>query len=323
MMDRRRRLGLPAAGAAQRTRGRPISYLVDHWSFDPFLVVAVALALLHELGLHQLAGRSLPARTRGRRRRSVMFYGGLVVLVVTVASPIDYWSNRYYWVHITQHLLLMFAAPTLVVASAPWLPLAFGIGVGLRRHLLRTLYLSGWTAPLRAVGRFLVRPWVAVVIFNGVMVLWHLPVAFDLAYHNRFVHVWCMHGSFFLAGTLFWLQFIPSYPFRNKLDPVGQIAALLGTNVVMFVLAVSQSLFSATSWYPVYAHLPGVTLSPVADQQIGAAILWVCGDLWCYPALIVAVRRLMKSDGLDRSLDRLLRRDVQIMGFERSRSSPE
>ena len=73
----------------------------------------------HEIGLWRLARRSRPERTRERRIRSLWFYSGLGVLLIAVDSPIDYWSSSYFIVHMVQHLLLMFAAPSLVVAGAP------------------------------------------------------------------------------------------------------------------------------------------------------------------------------------------------------------
>jgi putative membrane protein len=286
-----------------------MSYLVDHWSLDPFLAVALVLVAWHEIGLARLRQRARPDRTRQRRIRSLAFYGGLAVLLLAVASPLDYWADAYFFVHMCQHLLLMFAAPTLVVAGAPWQPLLAALPRRWEHGVTRGTLRGGWSRPLRAVAGFLLRPWVSVTVFSLVMVAWHVPALFDLGATNQAVHIWLMHGSFFVAGVLFWLQFIPSPPFRRRMPDVSQVAALAGTNVVMWLLAMAMSIFSQASWYRVYGHVPGVTMPAFGDQQIGAAILWVCGDFWAIPALIVVVRRIIERDGgMGIALDKILSR---------------
>jgi putative membrane protein len=286
-----------------------MSYLLNHWSFDPFLVVAAGVAVWHEAGLRQLARRSRPQRSRERRLRSACFYAGLAVLLLAVESPIDYWADDYFFVHMVQHLLLMFAAPTLIVAGAPWQPLLAALPASFGRTATRSILAGGWSRPLRAATGFLLRPWVSVVLFNAVMIAWHVPALFDWGENNQAVHIWLMHGSFLAAGLLFWLQYIPSPPFRRRMPLTSRAAALFGTNVVMIMLAMSLSIFSRTSVYPVYSSLPGVTLPPFADQQIGASILWVCGDFWALPTMIVIIRQIIGSEGgLSATLDRGLRR---------------
>jgi putative membrane protein len=287
-----------------------MSYLTEHWSFDPFLIIAIIVAVWHEIGLARLARRSRPERTRQRRLRSLWFYGGLLMLLIAVQSPIDYWADDYFFVHMIQHLLLMFAAPMLIVAGAPWQPLLDGLPWRAGRSVTAGVMRGVWSRPLRAAGGWLLRPWVAVILFNAVMLFWHLPAPFDLAENNQYVHIWLMHSSFFLAGVLFWLQFIPSPPFRMRMAPEAQAAAIVGTNVIMWILAMSMSLMTQVSWYAVYNHIPGVSLAPFADQQIGAGILWVCGDFWAVPTLIVVVRRIIDADGsLGAAMDRILGRD--------------
>ena len=152
-----------------------MSYLTEHWSFDPFLILAVVVAVWHEVGLGRLARRSRPERTRERRLRSLWFYAGLAVLLLAVESPIDYWADDYFFVHMIQHLLLMFAAPSLIVAGAPWQPLLDALPGRSGRSVTRGVLAGGWSRPLRAAGGFFLRPWVAVALFNAVMIVWHLP----------------------------------------------------------------------------------------------------------------------------------------------------
>ncbi len=275
-------------------------YLTQHWSFDPFMIVVIVLVIWHEVGLAKLARRSGPEQTRQRRLRSLRFYAGLAVLLLAVQSPINYWSYDYFFIHMIQHLLLMFAAPTLVVAGAPWQPLL---------DAMPRVLSGAWTRPLGAAAGWLLRPWVSIVSFNLVMLAWHVPAMLDLAERNRTANIWLMHSSFFLAGILFWLQFIESPPFQRKMKLTSQAIALVGTNISMWLLAMAMGILTSVSWYSVYNHIPGVTLPPFADQQIGAGILWICGDFWAVPALTHVVRQIIAEDGgVGAAVDKILGR---------------
>lgn len=260
-----------------------------HWSLDPFILVVAVLVAVHQVGLRRLTSRSRPERAAAQRNQAALYYAGLGLLLISVISPIDYWSDVYFSIHMIQHLLIMFAAPILVVAGAPWLPYArvlprrarLGAGRGLQRT-------RGWWRG--GLAQKVWNPWVVIVLFNFIMVLWHVPGPFDLADRNLAVHIWLMHGSLFVAGVLFWREIIGSYPMRPRLNAWQRIGAIVGTNIVMWFLAIALGMLASKPWYAPYAQLSGTALSPLADQRIGAGLLWICGDFWAWPALSHIVR---------------------------------
>ena len=300
-----------------------MSYVTQNWSFDPVAIVMILTVVAHEIGLARLSLRSRASSQRLRRLRSLAFYGGLVTLALAIMSPLDFWSSDYFFVHMIDHLLLAFLAPILIVVGAPWVPLQFCLRVGARRSLGKFLFLSRGAAGLRKVGRGLRSPIFAVLFFNFVMVFWHIPSAYDYSETHQVIHIWLMHTSYVVAGVLFWLQILPSHPMRPSKGPVWQAGAILITNVVMTITAMSMSILTNSSWYRVYDHVPGVTMSPFTDQQIGAAILWVCGDFWALPMIYVVIRRAIESDGSVSDLvDRVFRsrhEDLEITAVHRNR----
>ncbi|NNN08567.1 MAG: cytochrome c oxidase assembly protein [Acidimicrobiaceae bacterium] len=291
-----------------------MSYVTQNWSFDPVAILMALTVVAYEIGLSRLSRRSRRTSQRQRRRRSFIFYGGLVTLGLAIMSPLDYWSSHYFFVHMIDHLLLAFFAPILIVLGAPWVPLQFFLPVRARRALGRFLFLSSGAGWLRAIGRGLRSPIFAVSFFNFVMIFWHIPVVYDYSDTHQLVHIWLMHTSFLVAGILFWLQILSSHPFHPVRGPVWQGGVILLTNAVMTVMAMSMSIMTNSSWYNVYAHVAGVTMAPLTDQQIGAAILWVCGDFWALPMLGMVIRRAIREEKHSGSLaDRLFRPHDEVL----------
>jgi cytochrome c oxidase assembly factor CtaG len=307
-----------------------MNYLTANWGYPWFAVLIVLFIGVHERGLRSLNRRSTKAHALRRRRRLWFSYAGLAVLALSVSSPLQFWAMEYFWVHMLQHVTVMLAAPALYVAGAPWLPLVHAVPVGPRRRLLRKIFVRETSHPLRRLFAFLVAPWTGVIFFNIVMVFWMLPVFFNPIMTRPDLHVGLMLSTFFVSGLLFWIQFIPSAPLRPKLSPAAQVGSLLATNLIMTIIAIVISFLVSVPSYDFGAmmvnmgsmSMPVITLNRLADQQIGAAILWVCGDFWCFPALTSALRRLMKDGDGPQVIDRLIRghRTMSVEEFRQGRA---
>jgi putative membrane protein len=278
------------------------------WQVTPVGVIAVVVGIAHEFGLRWLAHRQTPEHRRQFRRRSWAFYAGLLGLILVVSGPLERWGMKWLSVHMIIHVLEMFYLPPLLILGAPTVPLLFSLPIESRRRLLRSYYQDRSMRWLRGLHSTLTRPVVAVVVFNVVMVVWHIPVIFDWASWHGWVMDWLMAPSFVIVGLLFWRVILPSHPWPARGSTRVQIGAVIATAFEMLVLAMAMSIFTKGPWYSMNVAMEG-TASALRDQRWAAGILWICGDFWAVPALVLIAMRISKSGGgVSASFERALGR---------------
>jgi cytochrome c oxidase assembly factor CtaG len=278
------------------------------WHLTPVAVLALVAGIAHEIGLRRLARRQEPARRRRFRLRSLLFYGGLVAVALVASGPLERWSRRSLTVHMLTHVFEMFYLPVLLIVGAPWVPLVFALPVLARRRLFRWYHRAGAAAGLRWAHRVLVLPAVGVVLFNGAMIVWHLPAVYDWAVEHDWPVDWLMTPTYVLAGLLFWRVILPSHPWPSRGSTRMQVAAIVVTGFIMLAMAIALAVLSQGPWYQPNVVLEGAH-NALRDQRWAAGVLWVCGDFWAAPALVLVAWRLYGSDGgVSASFERALGR---------------
>jgi putative membrane protein len=221
---------------------------------------------------------------RNPNLRPVFFAAGIAVGFVALQSPIDVGGDQYLFsLHMLQHLLLMMVAPPLVLlgisgARPPW---------------------HGVTA-LRRVWWAITRPWPALVIFNVVMLVWHVPALYNTTLTIEPIHV-LEHLSFIAVGIIFWWPIVDPIrgPTTAAVTPLTKIAMLAISGIPPTVLGLIFAL-SPAAFYDFYARAPRLWgLSAVADQQIGGVAMLGLGNIIYAIAIVVIFIRLLSDPAAD------------------------
>ena len=267
------------------------------WPVEWPLAAIAAAALLYLLG-----GRlSATVSDAGKRWRGAAFYAGLATLALAVGSPVDAYAGELFWVHMVQHVLLMMVAPPLLLLGRPWPRLVRPLPLAVRRPLARGVLAGPALAPVRRAFRWLAAPLAAFVLFNGTLLLWHLPVLYDLTLRDGLAHD-LEHALFFGTALLFWVHLLPGASARPQLSDGARAVYGTGALVVSWILAIvlglaTQPIYGA---YAALGHRPG-GLSALADQQLAAGVMWVPGSVpYCIVLVVAALRWLNPAAGAAR-----------------------
>ena len=219
------------------------------WTFLPGAIAVVALLTVVYVRRRREAGASIG--------RLVCFLAGMALVLLALVSPVDRLAEQLFFMHMTQHLLLIDLVPILVL-----LGLTKVILRPATRRLVRLERAAGPLAhPVFAIGLYVVTMWV-----------WHVPALYDAALELPAVHV-LEHVTFAIAGGLYWWHLLSPIRSRKRLGGMGPVVYMVSTKVLVGLLGVGLA-FAPDVIYDFYERQPGYWgLSPGTDQAIGGLIM--------------------------------------------------
>jgi putative membrane protein len=241
--------------------------LWHHWTFDPFVLAPLLVAhWLYGRGVLRLWARAGRGRGIGVARVAA-FVLGEAVLIAALVSPLDALSETLLSAHMAQHLLLVAAAPLLLLAGQPATAFAWAIADGQRQKLARD-------GLVRGLGRRLawtLRPLPAAALHAVAMWLWHTPALFTAALASPVLH-FLEHASYFGTALLFWyaLERAARSPMTAPAGIAAAFLTLLQCGLLGTIITFAPAPLYAAG-YGDRALLWG--LSPIEDQELAGLLM--------------------------------------------------
>lgn len=233
------------------------------WNLDPAALIALTLLLAgYALAIGPLRAR-IPDSQPVASTRIALFLGGWASLVLVIISPLDTLGRYYLFsAHTAQLFIIITLSVPLLMAGLPdW---------------LTRLFLP--TQRMREAGGGLLFSVIAVLLFNGLILVWHAGPLYETALHNTFWHD-IQLLTFVVAGALTWWPLLTPANRHIRLTSPLQILYLAAESLPLDIFGVF-TIFAQGILYHTYAVAPRLWgVSPALDQQFGGGILAVPGNI--------------------------------------------
>lgn len=258
----------------------PQSFAWTEWRLYPDFLIGWLLLF----GFYLLAAgplrRYFPGSTPVSGWRLASFATGMGFMLVGLQGPLHELSDYFLFsAHMVQHLLIMLVMPAFLLIGTPgWMlrPLIEIPGVG-------------------RVARWLTHPIVAFALINVIFGAWHFPGPYDLMMRDHAVHK-VMHLMIMVTGGVMWWPVLSPLPELPRIAAPLQLLYLFILGMPMMVVA-ALITFAGDPLYGWYVEAPRVSwLSPLDDQRMGGAIMWVPGALTIWIAITVLYFRWTNRD---------------------------
>ncbi len=213
--------------------------------------------------------------------RQVLFSLGLWTVYLSEGTPIHIISELYLFsVHMFQHTLLTMILPPLILLGTPEWAL---------RPLLRR-------PGVKRVLRALVHPVPALLLFNLIYSLWHLPVAYQAILLYHWFHA-VQHAILVVTALLMWWPVCSPTRELPRLSEPGQMAYVFLAGLAQ-IAAFAVITFSDVVLYPFYEEAPRLFgIDPMADQQAAGVVMHLAsGVIFIFAWVLIFFRWVAREE---------------------------
>jgi putative membrane protein len=268
-------------------------------------------------GLLFLAGIYLlgigPLRTRYRlgppasKKQIASYLSGVLILLIALEGPIHELSDTYLFsMHMVQHMLLIYAAPPLMLLGIP-------------EWLLRPVIRLPGVFP---VVRWLTKPLPAIFLFNVIFTLFHIPLYYNTIVENEPLHI-AAHLLFIVLAFITWWPILSPLPELPRLHYALRMIYIFGQTFSGFIVGAFVTN-APTVLYTVYEQAPRTWgLSALDDQKLGGLIMWIIGGTYLLAVYSAVFFAWANAEGVHDDVAQPLRRRVRVTPPEQAVGTSE
>jgi putative membrane protein len=188
--------------------------------------------------------------------RQACFYSGFIVIGAALTS-LGGVSQELLFAHMIEHLLLGDVASLLIV-------------LGLTGPLIAPILKIGFFDRMR----ILAHPLVAFPLWAIDLYVWHLPVFYEAALRDPWVHA-LEHTMFLGFGINMWMCLFGPLPMPAWFGNLGKLVYIVAVRLTGTALG-NIFLWSGTVFYPFYLSTDSLHhISPLADQNLAGAVMMI------------------------------------------------
>lgn len=227
----------------------------------------------------------------------------IVLYIAIKGTPIQILGHHYLFsVHMAQMAVLYLMIAPLIILAIPeqkWKSLLD------KSPLISNIFKA------------LTKPLIALLVFNTLFSFYHIPVVFDAAVSNVFLHYTYHFVLIVTAFTMWWPVLCPI----KELDTLSDIKKVgyVFANGVLMTPACALIMFADYQLYEAYRNVPQLyaAMTPSEDQHVGGVTMKIFQEvIYAFVLGLIFFRWVKKERARDKA-------DLELIRSQNNRLNPE